>query len=436
LNNIGYNQADLIVILNDNKMSISPNVGAMSDYLKKLSDISVSGKPRRELGTIFEKLGFRYFGPIDGHNVGQIIDTINQVRTLPGPKLIHVLTEKGKGFPHAEEDKAKWHQSAPFDKVTGEANGTGKTNYTKIFAETFTQLAEKDQKIIGITAAMATGTGMIKFAEKFPKRFYDVGISEQHAVTFAAGLALEGLKPCAAIYSTFLQRAFDQVIQDVALQELPVRFFIDKASLTDDGPTQCGILDYSYLRLIPNMTVMAAKDEAEFRDLIYTAVQYDKGPISLRYPRAAIVGVEMPQELKEMEIGKAELLKEGEDVAIIGIGSMVQEAIRAGKILGESGINASVVNARFVKPLDEKLLMKEISKSGKVITMEENVVSGGFGSAVLEMIEKHGFGGKDIRVIAAQDRFYPNGDSKKMKIESGMTAENCVEIAKKILKKK
>ncbi|MBI5884569.1 1-deoxy-D-xylulose-5-phosphate synthase, partial [archaeon] len=339
LNNLGYLQTDMTIILNDNKMSISPATGAMSDYLRRLSTVSIG--PRRPIGTIFESLGFKYFGPIDGHDIEEVIYTLKKIREVKGPKLVHVLTEKGKGYEHAEDNPEKFHGLGPFDKETGELNSKSGKSYSKVFAETLARIAEKDDKVVAITAAMPSGTGLTVFAEKFPKRFYDVGIAEEHAVTFAAGLALQGIKPACAIYSTFLQRGFDQIIHDVALQNLPVRFFLDRAGLVgDDGPTHHGTFDLSYLRMIPEMVIIAPKDENELQHAVFTAMNYEKGPIAVRYPRGSALGVKVDSELKNLEIGKAELLQEGKDLTIIAAGNMGEEEVKAGKILEGKGIKA------------------------------------------------------------------------------------------------
>lgn len=430
LNNLGYLQTDMTVILNDNKMSIGPPTGAMSDYLKRLSMVSIG--PRRPIGTIFESLGFKYFGPIDGHNLEELVFTLKKIKEVKGPKLVHVLTTKGKGYEHAEENPEKFHGLGPFDVETGEANGKGGKSYSKVFAETLTRIAENDEKIVAITAAMPSGTGLTVFAEKFPKRFYDVGIAEEHAVTFAAGLALHGMKPACAIYSTFLQRGFDQVIHDVALQNLPVRFFLDRAGLVgDDGPTHHGTFDLSYLRMVPGMVIIAPKDENELQHAVFTAMNYDKGPIAVRYPRGNALGVEMDKELKAFEIGKAEILQEGTGLTIIAVGNMVEEAIKAGKELAGKGIKANVINARFVKPLDEGLLLKKMKETGKVITVEENALIGGFGSAVLELIDRKGLKNIKVERIGIPDAFIEQGSQAELRKELGLTAENIVKIAEK-----
>lgn len=436
LNNIGYNQTNMIIILNDNKMSISPNVGAMYKHLKKLSMFADEKLPRREVGTIFEKLGIHYFGPVDGHNVKKLVEELENLKDLKGPKLLHVLTTKGKGMSYMENDKARWHEHPAFDIETGEPIKKGPTKVEKIAVEALIELAEKDESIVGITAAMPAGTALIKFGEKFPERFYDVGIAEQHAVTFAAGLAAEGVKPFAVIYSPFLQRAFDQVAHDVALQELPVRFMVPKAAITGDGPTQGGILDFSYLRMIPCMIVMAPKDENELRHMVKTACEYEKGPISLRYPKGSPIGVELDKEMNSLEIGKGELIKEGKDVSLISIGFMLKETMQAAEMLEKEEIDAEVINARFVKPLDEKLISESLKKTGKGITIEENVLIGGFGSAVLEMLEEKGMNEIELHRIGAPDEYIGYDSPEEIKKQFGMDSESIAKKAKELVKQK
>jgi len=434
LNNMGYNQTDLIIILNDNKMSISPNVGAMYKHLKRLSMFTDEKIPRREVGTIFEKLGIHYFGPVDGHNVKKLVEELENLKDLKGPKLLHVLTIKGKGMPYMEDDKASWHEHSAFDIETGESIKKSSTDIEKVAIEALIELAEKDKDIIGITAAMPAGTGLIKFGEKFPDRFYDVGIAEEHAVTFAAGLAAENTKPFVVIYSPFLQRAFDQVAHDVAMQELPVRLLVPKAAITGDGPTQGGILDFSYLRIIPNMVVMAPKDENELRHMVKTAHEYDKGPISVRYPKGTPIGVELT-EMKALEIGKAEMILEGKDISLISIGFMLKETRQAAEILKKEGIKAEVINARFVKPLDEKMILKSLKKTGKGITLEENALIGGFGSGILELLEDKGMNEIQIHRIGAPDEFIGYDSPTNIKKQFGMDAESIVKKTKEMCKK-
>ncbi|MFH1695676.1 MAG: 1-deoxy-D-xylulose-5-phosphate synthase [Candidatus Micrarchaeota archaeon] len=433
LNNIGYNQTNLIIVLNDNKMSISPNVGAMYKHLKKLSMFADEEKNRRDVGTIFEKMGIHYFGPIDGHNMEKLVQELERIKDLPGPKLLHVLTVKGKGMPYMEDDKASWHEHPAFDVETGEPTGKKVTSVEKIAVEDLIKLGEKDNNVVAITAAMPAGTGLIKFGEKFPDRFYDVGIAEEHAVTFAAGLAAEGVKPFVVIYSPFLQRAFDQMVHDVSLMDLPVRFMVPKAAITGDGPTQGGILDLSYLRIVPNMVVMAPKDENELGDMVITAYKYDKGPISLRYPKGTPIGVKI-EESKELEIGKGEMVRKGKDISLISIGFMLKETVEAAELLKKQGIEAEVINARFVKPLDEKMISESLKKTGKGITIEENTLPGGFGSAVLEMLEEKGIE-IEVHRIGAPDGFIGYESPASIKKSFGMDSESIAKKAKEMCRK-
>ncbi|VEP15922.1 1-deoxy-D-xylulose-5-phosphate synthase [Hyella patelloides LEGE 07179] len=418
-------KTNLMVILNDNEMSISPNVGAISRYLNKvrLSDpvqfisdnleeqfknvpfFGESLTPEMErvkegmkrlavpkVGAVIEELGFKYFGPIDGHNLAELTTTLKHAHKVAGPVLVHVATVKGKGYALAEKDQVGYHAQNPFNLATGKAVPATKPKppkYAKVFAHTLTQLAENNPKIVGITAAMATGTGLDKLQKKLPKQYIDVGIAEQHAVTLAAGLACEGMRPVAAIYSTFLQRAYDQLIHDVCIQKLPVFFCLDRAGIVGaDGPTHQGMYDIAYLRCIPNIVVMAPKDEAELQQMVVTGVNYTEGAIAMRYPRGNGVGVPLMEEGWEpIEIGKAELLRSGDDVLLLGYGTMVYPAMQVAEILSEHGIEATVVNARFVKPLDEELILPLAKRIGKVVTLEEGCIMGGFGTAVTEALQ-------------------------------------------------
>ncbi|MFM7573812.1 MAG: 1-deoxy-D-xylulose-5-phosphate synthase [Snowella sp.] len=415
---------NLMVILNDNEMSISPNVGAISRYLNKvrlnpavqnLADnleeqfkhlpfFGDSLTPEMErvkegmkrlavpkVGAVIEELGFKYFGPIDGHNLQELIDTFKQAHKVHGPVFVHVATIKGKGYELAEKDQVGYHAQSPFNLATGKAIPSSKPKppgYSKVFAHTLTTLAENNPKIIGITAAMATGTGLDKFQAKLPKQYIDVGIAEQHAVTLAAGLACEGMRPVVAIYSTFLQRGYDQIIHDVCIQNLPVFFCLDRAGIVGaDGPTHQGMYDIAYLRCIPNLVIMAPKDEAELQRMVVTGVEYTGGAIAMRYPRGNGQGVPLMEEGWEaLPIGKAEILRSGDDVLILGYGSMVYPALQAAEILSEHGVEATVINARFVKPLDTELILPLAKRIGKVVTLEEGCLMGGFGSAVLEAL--------------------------------------------------
>jgi 1-deoxy-D-xylulose-5-phosphate synthase len=418
---------NLMVVLNDNEMSISPNVGAIPRYLNKMrlsppvqflkdnleeqfKQIPFLGEtftPEMQrvkegmkrlavpkVGAVFEELGFTYIGPVDGHNLEELINTFNEAHKITGPVLVHVATTKGKGYAIAEKDQVGYHAQSPFDLTTGKAIPAKKPkppSYSKVFAETLIKLAEDNPNIIGITAAMATGTGLDKLHEKLPKQYIDVGIAEQHAVTLAAGMACEGMRPVAAIYSTFLQRAFDQIIHDVCIQKLPVFFCLDRAGIVgEDGPTHQGLYDIAYLRCIPNMVVMAPKDEAELQQMLVTGIEYTDGAIAMRYPRGNGYGVALMEEGWEpLPIGKAEILRQGDDVLILGYGSMVYPAMQTAEILSEHGIEATVINARFVKPLDTELILPLAEKIGKVVTMEEGCLMGGFGSAVAEALMDH-----------------------------------------------
>lgn len=416
----------LMVILNDNEMSISPNVGAISRYLNKVRLSPpvqfLSGNLEEQLkhlpffgetlspdmerlkesmkrltvpkvGAVIEELGFKYFGPIDGHNLEELIATFKQAHAIQGPVLVHVATVKGKGYEIAEKDQVGYHAQSPFDLTTGKAKPSSKPkppSYAKVFAHTLTKLAENNPKIVGITAAMATGTGLDKLHAKLPKQYIDVGIAEQHAVTLAAGLACEGMRPVTTIYSTFLQRAYDQMIHDVCIQNLPVFFCLDRAGIVGaDGPTHQGMYDIAYMRCLPNMTVMAPKDEAELQRMVVTGVNYTDGPISMRYPRGNGYGVPLMEEGWEpIEIGKGEILRNGDDILLLGYGTMVYTAMQVAEILSEHGVEATVINARFVKPLDTELILPLAQRIGKVATLEEGCLMGGFGSAVLEMLQE------------------------------------------------
>ncbi len=415
---------NLMVILNDNEMSISPNVGAISRYLNKvrlsgpvqfitdnleeqfkhLPFFGDSLTPEMErlkegmkrlavpkVGAVIEELGFKYFGPIDGHNIQELIDTFKQAHKVTGPVFVHVSTTKGKGYELAEQDQVGYHAQNPFNLATGKGIPSSKPKppaYAKVFAHTLTTLAANNPKIIGITAAMATGTGLDKLQAKLPKQYIDVGIAEQHAVTLSAGLACEGMRPVVAIYSTFLQRAYDQIIHDVCIQNLPVFFCMDRAGIVGaDGPTHQGMYDIAYLRCLPNMVVMAPKDEAELQRMLVTGVNYTQGPIAMRYPRGNGIGVPLMEEGWEpLPIGKGEILRNGDDVLLLSYGTMVNTAMQAAEILNEYGIEATVINARFVKPLDKELILPLAQRIGKIVTLEEGCLMGGFGSAVTEAL--------------------------------------------------
>jgi 1-deoxy-D-xylulose-5-phosphate synthase len=461
-------KTNLMVVLNDNEMSISPNVGAISRYLNKvrlsepmqfLSDnleeqfkhmpfFGESLTPEMErikegmkrlavpkVGAVIEELGFKYFGPIDGHNLSELIATFKQAHKVTGPVLVHVATVKGKGYAIAEQDRVGYHAQNPFDLATGKAIPASKPkppSYAKVFAHTLTTLAQNNPKIIGITAAMATGTGLDKLQQKLPKQYIDVGIAEQHAVTLAAGLATQGMRPVAAIYSTFLQRAYDQIIHDICIQKLPVFFCLDRAGIVGaDGPTHQGMYDIAYLRCIPNIVIMAPKDEAELQQMIVTGIDYTDGAIAMRYPRGNGVGVPLMEEGWEaLEIGKGEILRSGDDILLLGYGTMVYPALQVAEILSEHGIEATVINARFVKPLDTELILPLARRIGKVVTMEEGCVMGGFGSAVIEALQDNDvlvpvkrFGVPDILVEHAT----PNESKADIGLTSSQMAENILQ---------
>jgi 1-deoxy-D-xylulose-5-phosphate synthase len=443
LNQAGLVDRDLIVVLNDNEMSISPNVGAFSSYLNRLMTGQFVNRFRDDIktfletlpsigksvlrfakqaeeslkgllmpGLLFEELGLKYIGPIDGHRLDYLVETFQNVKKMRGPILIHVITKKGKGYPPAEMDPALFHGVGPFTVETGEPIRDPSKNpptYTEVFGETLCRLAEENQHLIAITAAMQSGTGLEGFSRKFPDRFYDIGIAEQHAVTFAAGLALEGMKPVVAIYSTFLQRAYDQILQDVCLQNLPVVFALDRGGIVgEDGPTHQGLFDFSYLRHIPNLTIMVPKDEDEFQHMIKTAVECST-PVAFRYPRGKGVGVKREPLLKTIEIGKGEVLKEGNQILILAIGSTVYPTLRVAERLEGSGIHAAVINSRFLKPLDGELICHWAKKTGKVLTVEENVLQGGFGSAVLELLQERGHFSVQVKRLGIPDLFVEHG---------------------------
>lgn len=460
LNHAGHTKTDLIVIFNDNEMSISPTVGGLSQCIHRLRTSQIYNFLRSDLvelvtrfgnrarnlakriedsaktlltnGMLFESLGFRYFGPIDGHDLSVLIDTFEGIKGIKGPLLIHVLTQKGKGYKLAEENPTEFHSTSSFDIETGKKiNIESNISYTKAFGICLNKLAEKDKRIVAITAAMLDGTGVSEFKKLYPERCFDVGIAEEHAVTYAAGLASQGMKPVFAVYSTFLQRSYDQIVHDVCLQNLPVVFVLDRAGIVGaDGPTHNGTFDFAYLRHIPNMVVMAPKDEAELHFMLNTAIEYD-GPSSIRYPRSQGVGVPLPTDLKTLPIGKAEILKEGDDVLIIAIGSMVYPAIKASEILSENKIFATVINARFVKPLDKDLFLSMIKKIGKVVTVEEHVLSCGFGSAINEMIvRENGRINVQIKNIGIPDIFIQHGSRDELLSDLGLTPDD---IARSII---
>ena len=465
MNNAGSMKLPLIVILNDNDMSIAPPVGAMSAYLSKLISSSsyrslreVASQVAKRLprpiantakkaeeyargivtgGTLFEELGFYYIGPIDGHNIQHLIPVLKNIRDKreQGPILVHVVTQKGYGYSPAEQSSDKFHGVSKFNIKTGTQNKSkkGPPSYTSVFSKELINLAKKDKKIVAITAAMPSGTGLDHFAEKFPERFFDVGIAEQHAVTFAAGLAAEGMKPFATIYSTFLQRAYDQIIHDVAIQELPVRFAIDRAGLVGaDGPTHAGSFDIAYLANIPKMVLMAAADENELKRMVLTAANINDRPSAFRYPRGESIGILSPKKTEPLTIGKGHIIKKGNKVAILSFGARLYESLKAAEILDKKGISTSVADARFCKPLDTKLIKSLISTHDILITIEEGVV-GGFGSHVMQHLTDNNLLkiNSNIQSIVFPDKFIDHATPDTMYKNANMDA---LSIVKRVIK--
>ncbi len=442
LNQAGHLEKDLIVVLNDNEMSISPNVGALSAYLNRIMTGQLVNRFRRQMkgllqtipgignsmvklikqaeesfkgfltpGILFEELGFKYVGPIDGHHIEHLIETFRNVRELRRPVLIHVITKKGRGYGPAELDPPSFHGVAPFNIETGgkKSELAPPVSYSTVFGETMVKLARSDSRIIAITAAMQNGTGLDAYATEFPNRMYDVGIAEQHAVTFAAGLASEGFKPVVAIYSTFLQRAYDQIVHDVCLPGLPVVFALDRSGIVgEDGPTHHGLFDISYLRHIPNLIFMAPKDENEFQHMLNTGTLLSQ-PVVIRYPRGRGEGVPMDETLMVLEMGKGEVLVRGDDLLMLPVGSMVYRACEAARQLRGEGIRVTVINPRFIKPLDSSLVCDIAQKIGRIVTIEENVLAGGFGSAVIEMLNERGLSDITVRRLGIPDKFIEHG---------------------------
>ena len=467
LNNAGALSRDMVVVLNDNAMSISRNVGAISKYLTTLittpaynrlktdiwnltGKLSFVGSRIRGIakrleeglkavlvpGMFFESLGFRYFGPIDGHNIAGLLHIFHDIRKLKGPILLHVVTKKGKGYTPAENNASVFHGLGKFDPMTGEPKKAGGNvpTYTQVFADSIVDIAKRKPKVVAITAAMALGTGLYKFSEIYPDRFYDVGIAEGHAVTFAAGLAIRGMRPVVAIYSTFLQRCYDQIIHDVALQKLPVVFALDRAGIVgDDGPTHHGTFDLSYLRNIPGMVIMAPKDEEELRHMLWTALEYEEGPVAVRYPRGRAVGVPMSKDFQKLPIGVSEVIRKGKDVAILAIGSMVVNAMDAARTLQQDGITAEVINARFVKPMDTEMLQRVLTNFKLVVTVEENVLKGGFGSEVVEFSADRDLRHAQIVRMGIPDCFIEHGDKDKLCSAIDLTAKGIAEKIRSVL---
>ncbi len=461
LNNAGDMKKRLIVILNDNEMSISPNVGAISGYLTEIRTDPRYHRVKTEVenvlksipsigpdlakgvnrmkdslkyflapGMFFEDFGFKYFGPIDGHNMEALQLVLQSAKTVDGPVLIHVITQKGRGYKPAEENPNAFHGTGPFDIATGKkkVNPAAPITYTKVFGKTMVELAAKHDKVVAITAAMTDGTGLTDFAKTYPQRFFDVAIAEQHGVTLAAGMASNGLKPFVAIYSTFLQRAFDQILHDVCMQNLPVTFCLDRAGLVgDDGYTHHGVFDFSYLRMMPNMVIMAPKDENELRHMLVTALEYD-GPIAVRYPRGSGLGVDCSEPMKVLPIGKGEVILTGKEIVFWAIGTMVSTAVVCADTLRDKGIEAGVVNARFAKPIDEALLKDVMSGAKLLVTLEENAVLGGFGEGVLEAAGKLGLlKNTAVMNLGIPDAYVPQGDKALLLKDLGLDSDSIVE---------
>ncbi|MDE2490284.1 MAG: 1-deoxy-D-xylulose-5-phosphate synthase [Elusimicrobia bacterium] len=456
LQNAGQVQTDLLVVLNDNQMFISNRVGAWGAFLSKLLTLGAVRDAEHSVkqflarfkfwggvvlrvakrakvllfpGMLFEEMGFSYFGPVDGHDVQQLVRVFQHVKQLKGPIVVHCVTKKGKGYARAEADPYTWHGPGKFDVATGQflKQPTTKApppSYTSVFSKALVKEAESDPRVVGITAAMPEGTGLDAFRDRFPKRYFDVGLAEEHAVTFAAGLAAEGYKPVVAIYSTFLQRGYDQIEHDVCLQKLPVVFCLDRAGLVgEDGPTHHGVFDYSYLRMIPGMTIMAPADENELRHMLRTAIRFD-GPVSIRYPRGASVGVAADAEPRDLPIGKGVLLKDGSDVTILAIGNRVHPALEAAQALEDRGISCGVANMRFVKPLDVELLRERAAKTPRLVTVEDNALAGGFGSAVLEALTP---GRAEVLRLGLPDDFVPHGAPHLLYDAVGLSPEKIAE---------
>jgi 1-deoxy-D-xylulose-5-phosphate synthase len=460
MNNAGAMKSNILVILNDNRMSIDPNVGALNEYLADITSSGTFNKIRDEVydmlghfkaagdkmrkvasrleaamttaltpGSLFRALGFKYYGPVDGHNVKNLTKTLQDLKKIPGPKLLHVVTVKGKGFAPAEKDQVKWHASgSPFDKVSGASLAAKPTKpslpkYQDVFADTLIDLAENDARIVGITAAMPSGTGLLKMMKEMPERTYDVGIAEQHGVTFAAGLATQGVKPFVAIYSTFMQRAYDQVIHDICIQKLPVVLCMDRAGLVGaDGPTHHGLYDISYLRCIPNIVVSAPMNEIELRDMMYTASVYEEGAFSIRYPRGEVQNF-IPEDSKPrlLEIGKGETLREGHDVAVLSFGTIGNQVVEAANTLDKEDIRIGHYNMRFVKPLDTALIDEIAGRYKSIITIEDGTKMGGFGSAVTEYIAEH-HSGVSVKILGVPDHIVEHGSQNELYCEVGIDA--------------
>jgi len=457
MNQAGVMGSDILVVLNDNSMSISPNVGAIARYLTRLSSsptyrrfesdvwdllgkLPAGGKARHLVSRVkegmknlmvpnilFEELGLKYYGPVDGHELGELVELLRQLKDVKGPVLLHALTRKGKGYKYSEDDSRKYHGVASFDKLTGaSAKKTGGSipSYTEIYGQTMTDLASADRSIVAITAAMTDGTGLAKFATTLPAQFHDVGIAEQHGTCFAAGLAAAGMKPFVTIYSTFLQRAYDQIVHDVVVQNLPVRFALDRAGLVgEDGATHHGLFDIAYLRCLPNMVLMAPKDENELRHMLATMAGYSAGPIAVRYARGNGLGVTLDTKLTPLPIGEGELLRNGSDLLLVAYGTMVPAAEKAAQLLEARGIKAALINARFAKPLDERLILEWARRVPRVATLEEGALPGGFGDAVLEFLTTQRIDDLRIRRFGVPDRLFDHATRDALLRAAGLTPE-------------
>ncbi|HOU98535.1 MAG TPA: 1-deoxy-D-xylulose-5-phosphate synthase [Bacteroidales bacterium] len=468
LNNAGASKANMIVVLNDNRMSISPNVGAFSEYLLDITTSNTYNKVKNDVwrilgrveiaqkavqkidnaikslvlrhSNLFEALGFRYFGPIDGHDLLYMTRVLEDLKKIPGPKLLHIITQKGKGFKQAEMDQVTFHAPGKFDKETGElvveqGEKNAPPNYQDVFGYTLTELAGKNHKIVGVTPAMLTGCSMHIFQNHFPERTYDVGIAEQHAVTFSAGLAINGMKPYCNIYSSFMQRAYDQAIHDVILQDLPVVFCLDRGGLLGaDGATHQGAFDISYFRCIPNVVIAAPKDEIELRNLMFTASEFDH-PIVIRYPRGRGVHIDWQKPMEKVEIGKGERLLEGEQIAILALGHTVNFALRAAKKLEEKGIKIGVYNMRFAKPIDNELVAEACNRYSTILTVEDGSIMGGFGSGILEIMQEKGFKNNVIR-LGIPDKFIEHATQSEQYEECGYNTAGIIKVVENILEKK
>ncbi|GLX69082.1 1-deoxy-D-xylulose-5-phosphate synthase [Paenibacillus glycanilyticus] len=466
LNHIGDEKKDMIVVLNDNEMSIAPNVGAMHHYLSKIRTDRHYQKAKDELhhllnkipaiggklaktaerfkdslkyllvsGILFEQFGFTYLGPVDGHDMEQMIELFKQADSIPGPVLVHVITVKGKGYSPAEADSFKWHGITPYKIESGQVvKAVGPPMYTDVFGNTLIELAEQDKRIVAVTPAMPGGSGLLKFAERFPNRMIDVGIAEQHAATMSAALAMEGMKPVYAVYSTFLQRAYDQVVHDICRHNANVVFAIDRAGFVGpDGETHQGVYDIAFLRHIPNLVIMMPKDENELRRMMKTAIDYNEGPIAVRYPRINGLGVKMDEQLLPLPIGKWETLREGDSAVILAMGPMIQVAEEAADLLKRDGLQVQIVNARFIKPLDEDMLLAFAAEGKHILVIEESSELGGFGSAVMEFYSLRGIYGMSVRIMGVPDIFVEHGSIKEQRVEVGLTGERAAMELKNML---